>query len=246
MSDQPFRFLHSADFQLDQPLYGLTEIPDPLRSALMDGAYRAAERVFDTAISEKVGFVCLTGDLLNLAHPTARSISFLRDQFERLDEQGITVYWSGRHQDGAHHWPALIPLPASIHHFGPSAVETITHTAPAGFAVDVLGQSGAREVSVAEFCGMRAAATRSLSRRAKRTVGCWPHGASTIGRWVVKPTARRCSPSRVWRTIRARRRVVVRSALALTVAPWSRCIHRAIPACGLCRVMSSAGSTNGS
>ena len=152
MSDQPFRFLHSADFRLDQPLHGLTEIPDHLHGALIDGAYRAAERVIDTAISEKVAFVCLTGNLLNLALPTARCISFLRDQFARLDEHGITVYWSGSHEAGAGRWPALITLPASVHQFGPSAVETITYESSTGFVVDVLGQGGTREVSVAEFC----------------------------------------------------------------------------------------------
>ena len=246
MSDQPFRFLHSADFRLDQPLYGLTEIPDHLHSALIDGAYRSAERVFDTAISEKVAFVCLTGNLLNLALPTARSISFLRDQFERLGERGIAVYWSGSHQDTAHHWPALITLPDSIHRFGPSAVETTTHEEPTGFLVDVLGQSGTREVSVAEFC----ACERPLlggcrdGPSGRPATGHAEHRLLGVG-WSDRPQdafhRAECGA------------LPGHAARPLSAKHWPSRVHcgrgaghRVIPACVLCRVTSFAGSTNGS
>ncbi len=76
MSDQPVRFLHASDFQLDEPVRGLTELPDHLREVLIDSAYQSAERVFDTALAESVAFVCLAGNLLDLAHPTVAACRF--------------------------------------------------------------------------------------------------------------------------------------------------------------------------
>ncbi len=184
MSDQPFRFLHAADFQLDQPLHGLLDIPDHLRGTMIDGAYRAAERVIDTAIHEQVSFVCLSGELLNLAMPAARSLAFLRDQFERLDEHGIAVYWAGSSSGTSAQWPTLIALPKSVHRFDSSTVQVVGHEVKAGLTVDVLGQSGARDVSVAEFCSHAsgryavAVATGKADSRlmATRSVDYWALG----------------------------------------------------------------------
>ncbi len=74
MSDLSFRFLHAADFQLDVPLHGVVEVPDTLREWMIDAPYLAAERVFDTAIQERVSLVVLSGNLLDLDAPHPRSI----------------------------------------------------------------------------------------------------------------------------------------------------------------------------
>ena len=55
----PFRFIHASDFHLERPPRGLTEVPDHLRAPFVDAPYRAAERVFDAAIKERVDFVVL-------------------------------------------------------------------------------------------------------------------------------------------------------------------------------------------
>src|SRR5262245_27658685 len=94
MSGQHFRFLHAGAFLLDQPLRGLVEIPGPLTDLLIDAPFLAAQKVFDAAIEERVDFVVLNGDLIDLSEPSARAIAFLLDQFERLDGQGISVYWA--------------------------------------------------------------------------------------------------------------------------------------------------------
>src|SRR6185295_18699809 len=94
MSGQHFRFLHAGGFLLDQPLRGLVEIPEPLTDLLIDAPFSAAQKVFDAAVEERVDFVVLNGDLIDLSMPSARSIAFLLDQFERLDSHGITAYWA--------------------------------------------------------------------------------------------------------------------------------------------------------
>ena len=72
MSGQHFRFLQAGAFELDQPLAGLTEIPEPLTELLIDAPFSAAQKVFDAAIEERVDFVVLNGDLIDLARPSAR------------------------------------------------------------------------------------------------------------------------------------------------------------------------------
>src|SRR5262245_15923416 len=74
MSGQHFRFLHAGGFLLDQPLAGLTEIPEPLTDLLIDAPFSAAQKVFDAAIEERVDFAVLNGDLVDLARPSARAI----------------------------------------------------------------------------------------------------------------------------------------------------------------------------
>ena len=92
MSGQQFRFLHAGGFALDQPLHGLAEIPEPLEELLIAAPYQAAQKVFDAALEERADFVVLTGDLIDLARPSPRAISFLLDNFERLHAHGISVY----------------------------------------------------------------------------------------------------------------------------------------------------------
>src|SRR6476661_10190276 len=94
MSGQHFRFLHAGGLALDQPLAGLSEVPEPLIEPFIDAPLSAAQKVFDAAIEERVDFVALTGDLVDLARPSPRAIAFLLDNFERLDAHGIAVYWA--------------------------------------------------------------------------------------------------------------------------------------------------------
>jgi DNA repair exonuclease SbcCD nuclease subunit len=122
-----FRFLHAADFHLEQPLTGLTEIPEHLRDLFVDAPYAAAEKVFDFAIREKVDFLVLAGDLLDVDRAGARGLTFLLEQFERLDEQGIAIYWAGGLIDGPQEWPAAAALPPSVQVFPAHKAEQLTH-----------------------------------------------------------------------------------------------------------------------
>ncbi len=65
MPQRPFRFLHAANLQLDQPVAGLTDVPEHLVDLLIDGPARAAVRVFDAAIDQRVDFVLLAGGVID-------------------------------------------------------------------------------------------------------------------------------------------------------------------------------------
>jgi DNA repair exonuclease SbcCD nuclease subunit len=153
MSDPSFRFLHAADFQLDVPLHGVVEVPEPLREWMIDAPYLAAERVFDTAIQERVSLVVLSGNLLDLEAPHPRSVSFLRQQFERLASQQVSVCWAGGSRDSAALWPKSWPLPDAVHHFGATTVDAISLGDVLKFPLVVAGRSGAdsEEIRSADF-----------------------------------------------------------------------------------------------
>lgn len=117
MSQWPFRFVHAADFHLEQPLAGLSEVPDHLRDALIDAPYRAAERIFDTVLAEEADFLVLSGDLLDCQLTGPRGPLALVEQFDRLAERGIPVYWAGGVIDPPDLWPSVVRLPENVYVF---------------------------------------------------------------------------------------------------------------------------------
>lgn len=150
---EPFRFLHAGQLQLEQPVAGLSEIPAHLRDALIDAPLEAAERVFDAAIGEEVDFVLLTGDVVQPQLAGPRILSFLLDQFDRLQQQDIAVYWVGGELDTPDAWPDAIGLPPGVHHFSANQVEEISHFRGDSAVATILGRSfgGRRKIVCSEF-----------------------------------------------------------------------------------------------
>lgn len=120
---EKIKFIHSSDFQLDEPIRGLQQLPDCLLETLAEAPYLAAENVFDTAITEKVDFVLLSGGLCNLEQLSARAVAFLVKQFQRLEQKDILVYWSGAKADSANKWPGAVKLPGNVIQFHARSVE---------------------------------------------------------------------------------------------------------------------------
>src|SRR5262245_43726980 len=153
MSGQHFRFLHAGGFLLDQPLAGLTEIPEPLTDLLIDAPFTAAQKVFDAAIEERVDFVVLGGDLLDLSRPSVRAISLLLDNFERLHAHGIAVYWACGRLDQPQDWPTAAALPDRVHQFSATAPEELSHFRGERPVANIVGRSwhGTSSFQVGEF-----------------------------------------------------------------------------------------------
>jgi exonuclease SbcD len=123
---QPFRFIHASDLHLDRPPRGLSEVPDHLRSALIDAPYRAAERVFDAAIAQHADFVVLAGDVLDPLMGGPRGVIFLQTQFERLRAAGVSVYWAAGAVDHFERWLEL-PMPGNVLRFPLGRVQRVVH-----------------------------------------------------------------------------------------------------------------------
>ncbi len=126
MSD-PIKFVHASDFHLDSPISGLAEIPKHLIETLASAPYEAAQRVFDFAITERVDFVLLSGDLFDHELGSARAPAFLLNNFQKLHEHGIHVYWCAGETDYPDRWPSSIELPETVVTFSSSVVEEVEH-----------------------------------------------------------------------------------------------------------------------
>ena len=124
---ETFKFIHASDLHLDQPIRGLAELPTHLKSSLANAPYEAALRVFDEAIAERVDFVLLSGDLFDPKTSGPRSFAFLIDQFNRLMERKITVYWAAGQVDPPNRLPSGMELPCNVITFSSTDVEVIEH-----------------------------------------------------------------------------------------------------------------------
>ncbi len=127
MSQTPFRFVHASDFHLERPPHGISEAPDHLRKIFLDAPYRAAAKVFDLALAEQVDFLVLCGDLLLPEATGPRGPLFLVEQFTRLQERGVQVYWAGGQVDPPENWPAFARLPENVQFFPEKRPEEIVH-----------------------------------------------------------------------------------------------------------------------
>jgi DNA repair exonuclease SbcCD nuclease subunit len=125
MAQPTLRLLHASDFHLELPLYGLAEIPDHLRDLVIKAPYQAAEQVFETALAEDVDAVLLAGDILNVDRAGPPAIMLLLEQFARLGDRGIPVYWAGGAVDVPDAWPRSVPLPENVHVFPIGRVESL-------------------------------------------------------------------------------------------------------------------------
>ena len=96
-----------------------------VRELLIEAPYQAAEQVFETALAEDVDAVLLAGDVLNVDRAGPPAIVLLLDQFSRLGDRGIPVYWAGGAVDAPDLWPRSVALPQNVHVFPVGRVETL-------------------------------------------------------------------------------------------------------------------------
>lgn len=146
------KFIHASDLHLDQPFAGVSNPPPHIRTALINAAYDAAEKMFDRAISERVDFVLLSGDVADIDRCGPRGISFLCDQFQRLNDNNIHVYWAGGEIDQLERWPAMVSSPANVHLFTSTLVEPIQHRRGGRVVASIYGAGfDRRKRRIAEF-----------------------------------------------------------------------------------------------
>jgi DNA repair protein SbcD/Mre11 len=140
MSQRPFRFLHAADLHLDEPVQGLADAPGHLVDLLVDAPLTAARRVFDAAIEQHVDFVVLAGDVVDLRQGSPRELSFLIEQFQRLADRNIPIYWAGGTIDSAD-WPAHYSLPANVKQASRLHVQRHRHEIEGVAVCELVGRS---------------------------------------------------------------------------------------------------------
>jgi DNA repair exonuclease SbcCD nuclease subunit len=145
MSNRPFRFVHAGDFHLEQPLSGVTEVPEHLRELFLEAPYAAVAQVFETALAEQAAFLILSGDILHPLYAGPRGAMFLCEQFQRLDEREIAVYWVGGMIDPPDQWPPSIALPGNVHVFPRCRVDEFIHERDGAPIARLLGTSADKQ-----------------------------------------------------------------------------------------------------
>ena len=141
MAGEGFTILHASDFQLDNPLGGLRWIPEAIEEEVLAAPEEAARRVFDLAIEHQVNMLALTGNLLCPRKSSARSLSFLSDQFARMHEHGIPVVWATGATDPLGDWPTSMTWPDSAIRFDRGSLDRRVMTV-GGMDLEVMGCGG--------------------------------------------------------------------------------------------------------
>ncbi len=117
MLQRPFRFLHAGDLHLDSPCQTAADVPDHLIDLVIDAPLQAATKLFDAALDQRVDFMVLAGDVVDPYRAAPHELLFLVQQFQRLADRNIPVYWSGGSIDSTSQWPSYISWPSNVHRF---------------------------------------------------------------------------------------------------------------------------------
>ena len=96
-----FRFLHAADLHLDSPLRGLEADPSAPVATIRGATRLALGRMVDLAITEKVAFVLIAGDIYDGDNPDYGTPLFFSNQMRRLGQADIPVFTIRGNHDAA-------------------------------------------------------------------------------------------------------------------------------------------------
>lgn len=123
----PFRFIHAADLHLDTPFSGMSGVPEQLRQYLQGSTFAALGGLVDLAISEKVDFIVISGDVYDASESSLRAQLRLREAWERLGQHGIPVYVIHGNHDPLNSRRLRLAHPPHVTIFG-AKVESINAT----------------------------------------------------------------------------------------------------------------------
>lgn len=120
---RPFRFVHAADFHLDSPFKGLSEVATNLQPVLREATFRAVKGIVDLCIKREAHFLLIAGDVYDAADRSLRGLARLRSEFERLAEHQTQVFICHGNHDPLSGWGAKFTWPDNVHVFGAVSVE---------------------------------------------------------------------------------------------------------------------------
>ena len=120
------KFIHCADVHLDTPLQGLAQYPGAPVNEIRNATRRAFEKVLDTALSEKVEFLVIAGDLYDTGLKSFESALFFNRQMARLKDGGIDVYLIYGNHDAASKLIKQLRPPPNVHVFRASEPQTFS------------------------------------------------------------------------------------------------------------------------
>ena len=130
-----FTFLHAADLHLDSPLRGLEA--DAPADRIRGATRQALSNLVGLALTEKVAFVLLSGDLYDGDWEDYPTGQFLVAQLGQLTRAGIPVYAISGNHDAQSVLTRRLPWPEGAHLFDTAQAHSLTVP---GLAVTIHGQ----------------------------------------------------------------------------------------------------------
>lgn len=110
----PLKFIHTADLHLDSPFTGLRIVNPELARAAQNATFEAFEALVDYAISKKVDFFLVAGDVYDSADRSLRAqLRFCR-ALDRLADQGIPTFVVHGNHDPLDGWSAHLAWPQLV------------------------------------------------------------------------------------------------------------------------------------
>jgi len=119
------KFIHCADVHLDTPLQGLAQYPGAPVNEIRNATRRAFEKILNAAISEKVDFVVIAGDLYDTGLKSFESALFFNREMARLKDAGIDVYLVHGNHDAASKLIKQLRPPGNVKIFRASEPQTM-------------------------------------------------------------------------------------------------------------------------
>jgi len=118
------KFVHAADFHLDSPFAGLSEVEPEMQKLLREATFEAFTNVIDLCLNESVDFLLVAGDVYDGKDRSLRAQLRFRDGLKRLSDAGIRTYIVHGNHDPLDGWTASLQWPDLVHIFG-GKVETV-------------------------------------------------------------------------------------------------------------------------
>jgi len=120
-----FKFLHAADIHLDSPLHKLDHYEGAPVEEIRQATRWTFENLINLAISEKVAFVLLAGDLYDGDWKDYNTGLYFALQMSKLREAGIPVYIIAGNHDAASKITKTLKLPEGVKIFSADTPETV-------------------------------------------------------------------------------------------------------------------------
>jgi DNA repair exonuclease SbcCD nuclease subunit len=138
---EPIRFIHAADLHLDSPFAGMHQLPETIFERLKESTFAALDNLIHLAMSEKVDFILIAGDLYDGEDRSLKAQLKLKKAFEELEQHGIQVYViHGNHDHMSGRWLDL-SWPQNVHVFSDKEVECKTYWKNGNTPVNLYGYS---------------------------------------------------------------------------------------------------------
>lgn len=119
-----FRFIHAADIHLDSPLRGLIGCEGAAVELVRSATRTALDNLIGLAISERVDFLVIAGDLYDGDWRDFNTGLFFAGQMGRLNEKGIPAFVLHGNHDAASQITRRLELPSSVRVFSHRSPET--------------------------------------------------------------------------------------------------------------------------